>query len=106
LSNYLPDEYWSVIDTATGKKIADCGAEQDAKMLVEMLPGGRSYVKNTNHLMGPVIDIQMPKALPTNEVVFAGNYEGPLYAPHPDLLKQQYDKDKYLPDTQQEPFTV
>jgi len=75
-------------------------------MLVEMLPGGRSYVKNTNHLMGPVIDIQMPKALPTNEVVFAGNYEGPLYAPHPDLLKQQYDKDKYLPDTQQEPFTV
>jgi hypothetical protein len=106
LSNYLPDEYWSVIDTATGKKIADCGAEQDAKMLVEMLPGGRSYVKNTNHLMGPVIDIQMPKALPTNEVVFAGNYEGPLYAPHPDLLKQQYDRDKYLPDTQQEPFTV
>ena len=106
MSNYLPDEYWSVIDTATGKKIADCGAEQDAKMLVEMLPGGRSYVKNTNHLMGPVIDIQMPKALPTNEVVFAGNYEGPLYAPHPDLLKQQYDRDKYLPDTQQEPFTV
>ena len=42
---------------------------------------------------------------PTNEtVVFAGNYEGPQYAPHPDLLKQQYDKDKYLPDTQQEPF--
>ena len=106
MSNYLPEEYWSVIDTATGKKIADCGAEQDAKMLVEMLPGSRSYVKNTNYLMGPVIDIQMPKALPTNEVVFAGNYEGPLYAPHPDLLKQQYDKDKYLPDTQQEPFTV
>ena len=106
MSNYLPDEYWSVIDTATGKKIADCGAEQDAKMLVEMFPGGRSYVKNTNHLMGPVVDIEMPKALPTNEVVFAGNYEGPLYAPHPDLLKQQYDKDKYLPDTQQEPFTV
>jgi len=106
LSNYLPDEYWSVIETATGKKIADCGTEQDAKMLVGMFPGGRSYVKNTNHLMGPVVDIEMPKALPTNEVVFAGNYEGPLYAPHPDLLKQQYDRDKYLPDTQQEPFTV
>jgi hypothetical protein len=104
LSNYLPDEYWSVIDTATGRKIADCGTEQDARMLVEMCPGARSYVKNTNHLMGPVIDIQMPNALPTNEVVFAGNYEGPQYAPHPDLLKQQYDKDKYLPDTQQEPF--
>jgi len=26
---------------------------------------------------------------PTNEnVVFAGNYQGPLYAPHPDLVKE------------------
>ena len=104
MSNYLPAEYWSVINTATGTKICDCGAEQDAKNLVEMSPGSRSYVKNTNHLMGPVIDVTPPPALPTNEVVFAGNYEGPQYAPHPDLLKQQYDRDKYLPDNQQEPF--
>ncbi len=26
---------------------------------------------------------------PTNESVFAGNYEGPLYAPHPDILKEK-----------------
>ena len=26
---------------------------------------------------------------PTNESVFAGNYEGPLYAPHPDLIKEK-----------------
>jgi len=25
----------------------------------------------------------------TNESVFAGNYEGPLYAPHPDILKEK-----------------
>ena len=25
---------------------------------------------------------------PTNESVFAGNYQGPLYAPHPDLVKE------------------
>ena len=25
---------------------------------------------------------------PTNESVFAGNYEGPLYARHPDLVKE------------------
>tara|TARA_B100001142_G_C14281773_1_gene635214 strand:+ start:276 stop:605 length:330 start_codon:yes stop_codon:yes gene_type:complete len=25
---------------------------------------------------------------PTNESVFAGNYQGPLYAPHPDLVKK------------------
>ena len=24
-----------------------------------------------------------------NESVFAGNYEGPLYAPHPDILKEK-----------------
>ena len=24
-----------------------------------------------------------------NESVFAGNYEGPLYAPHPDLIKEK-----------------
>jgi len=25
----------------------------------------------------------------TNESVFAGNYQGPLYAPHPDILKEK-----------------
>ena len=25
---------------------------------------------------------------PTNEAVFAGNYQGPLYARHPDLVKE------------------
>ena len=25
---------------------------------------------------------------PTNESVFAGNYQGPLYAPHPDIVKE------------------
>ena len=104
MSNYLPEEYWSVIETATGKKVAECGEEQDARMLVNLRPGELTCIKNTNHLMGPVVDLEMPKALPTNEVVFAGNYEGPQYAPHPDLLKQQYDRDKYLPDNQQEPF--
>ena len=26
---------------------------------------------------------------PTNESVFAGNYQGPLYAPHPDLISEK-----------------
>jgi len=25
----------------------------------------------------------------TNETAFAGNYQGPLYAPHPDLIKEK-----------------
>ncbi len=107
LQKYNPTIYYSVIEKKTGRKICDCGLEQDAMMMVSYDPQNREYIKSTNHLMGPVVDIQIPKELPTNEVVtwdgveFAGDYEGPLYAPHPDLLKQQ---DKYLPDTQQEPF--
>lgn len=69
MNNYTPEEYWSVINTKTGKKIADCGKECDAKSLVDMRPGERSYIKNTNYLMGPVIDVTPPPALPTNEIV-------------------------------------
>ena len=110
LKKYNPAVYYSVIEKETGRKICDCGWERDAIMMVSYDPKNREYIKSTNHLMGPVVDIEIPKQLPTNEVVvrdeveFAGDYEGPLYAPHPDLLKQQYDRDKYLPDTQLEPF--
>ena len=31
---------------------------------------------------------------PTNEN-FAGDYRGPLYAPHPDIKKENYDKGEY-----------
>ena len=31
---------------------------------------------------------------PTNEN-FAGDYKGPLYAPHPDIKKENYDKGEY-----------
>jgi len=68
MNKYMPEEYWSVIDTKTGKKIADCGNEMDAQNLSSMHPN-RTYVKNTNHLMGQVIDVEIPKALPTNEIV-------------------------------------
>lgn len=72
MNKYLPDEYWSVIDKKTGKKIVDCGEEQDAWNLSQMHPD-RTYIKNTNHLMGQVIDVEMPKALPTNEIVVTSN---------------------------------
>lgn len=83
---YKPQEYWSVYDN-NGKKIADCGWEVDAERLAKYRKG--TYRKNNTDLSGPVIDIEIPKALPTNEVVFAGNYEGPLYSPHPNLLKDK-----------------
>lgn len=40
----------------------------------------------------PVINDGNGKSMttkPNNESVFAGNYQGPLYAPHPDLIKEK-----------------
>ena len=62
------EEYFSVIETKTGRKIADCGEEEDALMMVSFNPQNRTYTRN-KFLMGPVVDIQIPKALPTNEIV-------------------------------------
>lgn len=69
MNKYVPDEYYSVIYKATGKKKCDCGWESDAMSLVSMDPEKLTYIKNTNHLMGQVVDIEIQKQLPTNEVV-------------------------------------
>ena len=45
--------------------------------------------KSTVEVMPTVNDGQKGMfTKPTNESVFAGNYQGPLYAPHPDLVKK------------------
>ena len=45
--------------------------------------------KSTVEVMPTVNDGQKGMVTkPTNESVFAGNYQGPLYAPHPDLVKK------------------
>ena len=62
------EEYFSVLDKRTGKKLLDCGSEEDALQMVNMDPQNRTYTKN-KFLMGQVVDIEMPKALPTNEIV-------------------------------------
>lgn len=62
------EEYYSVLDKKTGKKLLDCGAEEDALQMVSVDPQNRTYTKN-KYLMGQVIDIEIPKALPTNEIV-------------------------------------
>jgi hypothetical protein len=100
MKRYNSEDYFSVINKNTGKKIADCAQQEDALLMVSFDPQNRVITTN-KFLMGQVVDVTMPKELPTNEVVFAGNYEGPLYAPHPDLLKLPQIK---LPEGQQEPF--
>jgi hypothetical protein len=67
MKKYNTEDYFSVIETKTGRKILDCGEERDAQAMVSFDPANRSYMRN-KFLMGQVIDIEMPKALPTNEI--------------------------------------
>ena len=68
MNKYNSEDYFSVIDKRTGKKLLDCGDEMDALAMVAMDPENRTYTRN-KFLMGQVVDVQIPKALPTNEIV-------------------------------------
>ena len=83
------EEYFSVIDKRTGRKIVDCGEEADALVMVSFDPHNRSYTRN-KFLMSPVIDIEMPKALPTNEIVvnMDGGVGGSWEVYEPEKLPQ------------------
>ena len=61
------EEYFSVIQTKTCKKIADCAEESDALMMVSFDPQNRTITKN-KFLMGPVVDVEVPKVLPTSNI--------------------------------------
>jgi len=104
MKKYNTEDYFSVIETRTGRKIADCGEETDAQAMVAFDPANRSYMRN-KFLMGQVIDIVMPKALPTNEIVQgAAGSSSEISMPSgngPGQLPQIK-----LPDRQQEPFVV
>ena len=61
------EEYFSVRERRTGRKICDCGDFEDARMMMHLDGPNREIVKNKT-LMSPVIDIEIPKQLPTNEI--------------------------------------
>ena len=65
---YQSEDYFSVINSKTGKKICDCADETDALMMISFDPQNRTITKN-QFLMGQVVDIEIPKQLPTNEIV-------------------------------------
>jgi hypothetical protein len=105
MNKYNTEDYFSVIETKTGRKILDCGEERDAQAMVAFDPANRSYMRN-KFLMGQVIDVVMPKALPTTEIVqgnVGSSWETPIEtgANGPGPLPQIK-----LPDRQQEPFRV
>ena len=68
MKKYNSEDYFTVRERRTHKKICDCGNFEDARMMMHLDGSNREIVKS-KPLMSPVIDIEMPKALPTTEVV-------------------------------------
>jgi hypothetical protein len=68
MKRYNSEDYYSVINKNTGVKIADCGEKEDALMLVSFDPQNRVITRN-KFLMGQVVDVVMPKALPTTSEI-------------------------------------
>jgi len=96
------EEYFSVIDRRTGRKIVDCAEYSDAMMMFDIDPHNRQIIRN-KFLMGQVVDVEIPKALPTNEIVvnMDGGVGGSWEVREPDKLPQIK-----LPDRQAEPVRV
>jgi hypothetical protein len=96
------EEYFSVLNKKTGKKLLDCGDEQDALAMVALDPQNRTYTRN-KFLMGPVVDVEIPKALPTSEIVvnMDGGVGGSWDVREPEKLPQIG-----LPEGQGEPVRV
>ena len=68
MKKYNSEDYFSVIDRRTGRKIVDCAEYSDAMMMFDIDPHNRQITRN-KFLMGQVVDVVMPKALPTSEIV-------------------------------------
>ena len=104
MNKYNTEEYFSVIDKRTGRKIVDCAEWSDAMMMFAFDSQNRAITRN-KFLMGQVIDIEMPKSLPTNEIVqgaAGSSSEIPIATGNgPGQLPQIK-----LPEGQQEPFVV
>ena len=104
MNKYNTEDYFSVRERRTGRKICDCGDFEDARMIMYMDAPNREIVKNKT-LMGPVVDIEMPKALPTNEIAINTK----PYQEHQDqwmIEKINQLPQIKLPQGQQEPFIV
>jgi hypothetical protein len=101
MNKYNTEDYFSVRERRTGKKICDCGDFEDARMMMNLDTPNREIVKNKT-LMSQVIDVEMPKALPTNEIAINPK-------PHQDqwmVEKINQLPQIKLPEGQQEPFVV
>ena len=104
MNKYNTEDYFSVRERRTGRKICDCGEESDALAMVAFDPANRSILRN-KFLMGQVIDVVMPKALPTNEIAINTK----PYQDHQDewmVEKINQLPQIKLPEGQQKPVVV
>jgi len=74
MKKYNSEDYFSVIEIKTGRKIVDCGEEADALAMVSFDPQNRTISRN-KFMMGPVVDIEIPKALPTTNITATNTQE-------------------------------
>ena len=104
MKKYNSEDYFSVRERRTGKKICDCGDFEDARMVMRLDSPNREIVKN-KVLMDQVIDVETPKALPTNEISI--NTE-PYKKHQEDWIVEKINQlpQIKLPENQQEPFSV
>jgi hypothetical protein len=72
---YRSEDYFSVIEIKTGRKICDCADELDALMMVSFDPTNRTITRN-QFLMGQVVDIEIQKQLPTSNISVSTTKEG------------------------------
>ena len=104
MNKYNTEDYFSVRERRTGRKICDCGNFEDARMVMNLDTPNREIVKNKT-LMSPVIDIEMPKALPTNEIAINTKpYQDHQYEWMVDKINQL--PQIKLPEGQQKPVVV
>jgi hypothetical protein len=96
------EEYFTVRERRTHKKICDCGDFEDARMVMRMDAPNREIVKN-KVMMAQVVDIEIPKALPTNEIVvnMDGGVGGSWEVKEPEKLPQIK-----LPEGQGQPVII
>lgn len=103
MNKYKSEDYFSVIETKTGRKICDCGDEIDALMMVSLDPQNRTITRN-KFMMGQVVDIEMPKQLPTTEIVAVHNVSPEKFDQYMDNLLEP--KQNKLPEGQGQPVKV
>ena len=97
------EDYFSVINKKTGKKICDCSEEEDALMMVSFDVQNRTYTRN-KFLMGPVVDIETPKSLPTTDIVTVHDVSSDKFDGYfENLLKSDQVK---LPENQAIPINI